>query len=166
MKLILENLRNHRERLKQISTELKIDGNIKTHGLRKYYETQLNTLGNVRFKTHLVGAEPNYRDDTYDTNLKNIKWFYENWSKAEKVICVDCILIDNTDKMVEELKQENFELRSTISVLSKDMDGLKSKFRILELAIKQGLLIDTFPDGVESGSPNDEPIVKFNQKNR
>ncbi|KKM97920.1 hypothetical protein LCGC14_1163140, partial [marine sediment metagenome] len=36
MKLILENLRNHRERLKQISTELKIDGNIKTHGLRKY----------------------------------------------------------------------------------------------------------------------------------
>ncbi len=159
------NADNYRERLKQIANELKIDGNIKTHGLRKYFETQLNTLNDDRFKRQLVGAEPNYRDDVYDNNLKNIKWFYENWSKAEKVICVDCIVVDETNKKIVELETEIATLKEQKKITIKEnvemaerISGLESKFRILESAIKQGLLIETFPDGVESGSPNDEPI--------
>lgn len=38
------NSDNYRERLKQIAKELGIEDKIRTHGLRKYYETQLNTL--------------------------------------------------------------------------------------------------------------------------
>ena len=164
------NSDNYRERLKQIATELKIDENIKTHGLRKYFETQANTLIGARipntenqvfqkrFVEHLMGAEPNYRDTTYDTNLRRIIWFYNQWKMVERVVCVDCIIVDKTNIEIGELKQENFELRNKISELSNDMDSLKSKFRILDEAIKQGLLIEIFPDGVESGSPNDEPI--------
>ncbi len=160
------NADNYRERLKQIAKELKIDGNIKTHGLRKYYETQLNILNNNRFKIHLVGAEPNYRDEVYDNNLKNIKWFFDNWLKAEKVICVDCIIVDETNVKIIELeteianlkKQKEIAIKENVEMMER-VSNLESKFRILDEAIKQGLLIETFPEGVESGSPNDEPIV-------
>ena len=159
------NADNYRERLKQIAKELKLDGNIKTHGLRKYFETQLNTLNNNRFKGHLVGAEPNYRDEVYDNNLRNIKWFFENWSKAEKVICVDCIIVDKTNVKVIELETEIENLKEQKKIAIKEnvemihrVNSLESKFQLLENMIKQGLLIDTFPDGVESGSPNDKAI--------
>jgi len=158
------NSDNYRERLKQIAKELGIEDKIRTHGLRKYYETQLNTLKDDKFKTHLVGAEPNYRDEVYDNNIKSIKWFYENWSNAENVICVDCIVVDKTNKKIVELETEIATLKEQKDIAIKEnvkmierVSSLESKFRIIETAIKQGLLIETFPDGVESGSPNEEP---------
>lgn len=96
-----------------------------------------------RIIIHWEGREAPYRDQAYLIHIKDIDYYYKEWKKIETDICVDCVVYDTTDKRVGELKQENFELRNKISVLSKDMDSLKSKFRILEKAIKQGLLIDT-----------------------
>ena len=144
---------NYRERLKQISDELKIDGNIKTHGLRKYFETQLNTLKDDKFKTHLVGAEPNYRDEVYDNNLKNIKWFYENWSKAEKVICVDCIVVDKTNKKIVELEQEIANLKEQKDIAIKDSSKLKADLNemgkvveVLEKYVFYKITKEEYPD--------------------
>lgn len=131
------NQNNYLRRLKAIVKELGIDGNIKTHCVRKYFETRVGTLigakvPNVenqsfqeRFKTQLMGAEPNYRDSTYDNNLRSISWVYQRWLMVENVVCVDCIIVDNTSEDVKALKQENFELRADMIELKKDIDKLK-----------------------------------------
>ena len=54
--------------------------------------------------------------------------------------------------LISQTSQPNKELENRIN-------SLESNFRMLREAINRGILVETFPDGVESGTPNDEPIV-------
>lgn len=78
----------------------------------------------------------------------------------------DSVLIGNIQALIKKIKNIETNGIKKINDLEKEnnqmaqrINSLESKFRILEEAINKGLLIDTFPDGVESGSPNDEPIA-------
>ena len=71
---------NYLERLKIIVKELGIKGNIKTHGLRKYFTSQISKnkkkLDDDRIIIHWEGREAPYRDQVYLTHIKDIDYYY------------------------------------------------------------------------------------------
>lgn len=115
-------------RLKEICKEQKLDGNIKTHGMRKYFTSQLAKVEvDDKFKWHLEGREPNYRDAVYDNNLKNIEYVYTEWLKVEKVICVDCIIVDKTSIEIVKLRKELASKEEQIQILIKQQAKFEAK---------------------------------------
>lgn len=128
------NKNDYLMRLKEITKELGINGNFKTHSLRKYFTTSISAGENVdnKFNFHIEGRESNYRDVTYDNNLKNINWYYEKWLIVEKKVCVDCIVVDKTNKEVIELKKKMIKKDEEIESLLKVNIEMENKYEELK----------------------------------
>ena len=139
------NKADYLRRLKEIIKALGINGNIKTHGLRKYYNSQLSKnrklLDDDRILTHWEGREAPYTDQIYSRHIKDIDFYYTEWKKMETFICIDCIVYDDThkdtkrhNKEILELKEKNIKLESQIELLLKDK--IESNKKIEELGSK------------------------------
>ena len=76
----------------------------------------------------------------------------------QNLFCWKCNNILDKDKIKEAGIQLIVQPDKTNKELENRISSLEQKFRMLNEAINKGILIETFPDGVESGSPNDEPI--------
>ncbi len=116
------NKHDYLERLKKISRELGITENVKTHCFRKYFSTQIRNDAKEltdEFKAHLMGHKSQNLSSSYNQRLRDIKWFYKNWKKAEAVICIDCEIIDKTNEMIVKFKEENIKLREQIEIILK-----------------------------------------------
>lgn len=102
------------ERLKAIIKKLGIKGNIKTHGLRKYYNSQLSKnrkkLDDDRILTHWEGREAPYTDQIYSRHIKDLVFYYTEWLKMEQFVCIDCIVYDNTSVITKNLEAKYNEL--------------------------------------------------------
>ena len=111
-------------RIKAIIKELGLKGNIKTHSFRKYYIGSIgkcaNSLSDPRILSHFEGHESPYTDQSYLRLIKDIGSYYEEWVKTEKCVCIDCILIDKTNKEVLALKEENLKLKEQIDIVLKE----------------------------------------------
>lgn len=129
-------------RIKAISKELGFNGNLKTHAFRKYFVDTISNMKDAedKFNQHIEGREPNYRDDAYITSLKNIQKYYGKWLKVEKEVCIDCIIVDNTNKKINELETEVKSLKAqkdeaqnkTIELEKELMKLRKTVFKIAE----------------------------------
>lgn len=128
---------NYLQRLKKIVKELKVKGNVKTHSFRKFFMTQIEECKEVdgKFKLVLTGHTLNFRDDAYNRNLTNIEWFYQNWLKIEQLICIDCIIQDNTDETVKDLKNQVENLRVINEEFQADKIKLEKEFEELRKTI-------------------------------
>ncbi len=105
-------------RIKAISKELGFNGNLKTHAFRKYFCDTISNMENHenKFNHHLEGREPNYVDDTYITSLKNLKKYYKKWILIEKEVCIDCIIVDNTNEEIVKHKTKIANLEKQLSI--------------------------------------------------
>lgn len=122
------------QRIKEVFDELGINGNIKTHSFRKYFSSQVRKCKKLdaEFKEHLMGHAEFNLSQSYNNNLRDIEWFYNNWKKIEILVCVDCIVYDTTNKDIIKLKEENLKLKEQVDLalkgkieLEKEMDSLK-----------------------------------------
>jgi len=122
------------QRIKEVFNELGINGNIKTHSFRKYFSSQVRNCKKLddEFKEHLMGHAEFNLSQAYNNNLRDIEWFYHNWKYIETIICVDCIVYDNTNKDIIKLKEENLKLKEQVELalkgkleLEKEMTSLK-----------------------------------------
>jgi len=100
---------------------------------------------------------------SYNNNLQDIEWFFKQWVQIEQLVCVDCIVYDRTNKTIIKLETEIANLKDQKEIviaenvkIMKRMDNMESKFRILEEAIKKGLLKENFGVDVDDFDPNDE----------
>ncbi|KKM60324.1 hypothetical protein LCGC14_1543030 [marine sediment metagenome] len=126
------------ERIKSIVEEMGLEGNIKTHSFRKYFSSQVRKCREVdiEFKEHLMGHKGQNLSRSYNNNLKDIEWFYEQWLKIEPYICIECQIYDKTSEEIKVLKQENFELRGDIKKMK---DQIKEIYEAQEI-VKQALI--------------------------
>ncbi|KKN59624.1 hypothetical protein LCGC14_0540210 [marine sediment metagenome] len=126
-------------RVKAISKELGFNGNLKTHSFRKYF---VDTIDNMekkedKFNQHLEGREPSYRDAVYIRSLKSIQKYYTKWLRIEKEVCVDCIIVDNTNKKIVELETEIETLKDQKNISIKQNAELTQRFNKLEEQMKE-----------------------------
>ncbi len=110
--------------VKNVVKDMGIKGNIKTHSFRKYYigiiGRNQDKLSDPRIITHFEGHEAPYNDRAYLRIIQDIESYYNEWLKLEKCICIDCILIDKTNKEIVALKEENLKLKEQIDLVIKD----------------------------------------------
>jgi len=150
------NKNDYLERLKAIIKELGIKGNIKTHGLRKYYNSQLSKnrkeLDDDRILTHWEGREALYTDQIYSRHIKDLDFYYTEWKKMETFICIDCIVYDNThkdtkrhNKEILDLKEQNIELTKQVKMVLNEKIELKKKVdKLEEITSKVPNLLEDF----------------------
>ena len=133
-------------RVKAISKELGFNGNLKTHAFRKYFcdtiDGVIYTIDGVekkddKFNHHLEGREPNYEDATYITSLKNLKKYYAKWMHVEKAICIDCIIVDNTNAETVKHKIKIAKLEEQLNISVKENSNLSLRLDKLEEIIKK-----------------------------
>lgn len=134
-------------RMKIVAKDIGITGNVKTHSFRKYFSSQVRKCKEVddEFKEHLMGHSSYNLSQSYNNNLKDIEWVYEEWSKLETLICVDCIVYDRTSKEIINLKaqykelikknikkdKENLNLKEQVDKLTKAYESMGEKFEKL-----------------------------------
>ncbi|MFW9969335.1 MAG: tyrosine-type recombinase/integrase [Candidatus Odinarchaeota archaeon] len=166
---------NYLERLKLIVDELGLNGNIKTHGLRKYFTTQLSKgakkLEDDRIILHLEGREAPYRDQAYLTHIKDIDYYYREWKKIETDICVDCVVYDNTNKKIVKLEQEILDLKQQKEIVQQDnlvlkqvVDELRDNVDMLGRLYFYNVTKDEFPDIELDKSVDIAKIIKEEYK--
>ena len=99
------NQNDYLKRVKAVVKELNIESNIKTHSFRKYFRTQIHANKDkvsVEFCEHLMGHIGKNLSDNYNMLVRNRTLYFEEWVKLQNLICIDCITIDNTSKLVVE----------------------------------------------------------------
>ena len=153
------NKNDYLSRLKAIISELGIKGNIKTHGLRKYYNSQLSKnrkkLDDDRILTHWEGREAHYTEQIYSRHIKDLDFYYTEWKKMESEICIDCIVYDDThkdtkrhNKEILDLKEKNIELTKQVETVLKEKIESKKRINELEESIKK--VNEILPNLIES----------------
>lgn len=122
------------DRIKKIGKELEITQNVKTHCVRKYFDSSLEDVKDVKnwFKEHLMGHKAKDLSESYNTKLRKIDYFYKKWLEVEKSICIDCEIYDATNEEILELKKEMVKKDEQVKLLikqnlkfEKDLDQLK-----------------------------------------
>ena len=98
------NQNDYLKRVKAIVKGLGITENIKTHSFRKYFASQIRKVKGVdsELKEHLMGHKGQNLSQSYANNLRDIEWVFDEWNKLNNSICVDCITVDNTSKLIIE----------------------------------------------------------------
>jgi len=109
------------DRIKAIGKELGITQNVKTHCVRKYFDSSLEDTKDVKewFKEHLMGHKAKDLSESYNTKLRKIDYFYEKWLNVEKSICIDCEIYDATNEQIVELTKEMANKEEQIKILVK-----------------------------------------------
>ncbi len=122
------------DRIKAIGKELGITQNVKTHCVRKYFDSSLEDTKDVKgwFKEHLMGHKAKDLSESYNTKLRKIDYFYKKWLEVEKSICIDCEIYDTTNVQIVELTKAMAKKDEQIDLLikqnlsfEKDIDKLK-----------------------------------------
>jgi len=133
------NQNNYLKRVKAICRELNITSNIKTHSFRKYFRTQITMNKehvSLEFCEHLMGHISKNLGDNYNMLVNNRALFFEEWIKLQNLICIDCITIDNTSKLVNE---HELELKKK----EQQIDDLQNRLLEMELVLKSvGSIVD------------------------
>lgn len=143
------NQNDYLKRVKAIGKDLGITENIKTHSFRKYFSSQMRKCKEVEseLKEHLTGHKGQNLSQSYANNLRDIEWVFDEWNKLQNFICVDCITVDNTSKLVnehkikiEELERQNQGLVGQIvdmkEMMMKMYDQLEMRYEKDESVIK------------------------------
>lgn len=175
-------------KLRQIAKELFPSENMKTHSLRKYFYTRLGyvnlsdmskelineTIGSEveeKFKEHLMGHKLHYSSTVYSKITSNRETFYNLWIPLEKSLCIDCEIVNTTDKDVLKVKEENVKLKEQIDTLLKD--GLQMKRLLLDMFVKlediddlDDLIDSKYTNYVEAGKTDAENKAIMEQKNK
>jgi len=124
-------LSDKKELAKAISEEMEeIDCKIripKTHSFRKFFTTTIGQISSLdlQFKEHLTGHALTNLADSYNRKLQDKEWYYQNWLIIEPLISIDTEFVDKTDEKVKELTDKN-------SILEKEVEMLKDKFKELQ----------------------------------
>lgn len=109
------NRNDYLTRIKEICSELNYEGNMKTHSLRKWFNTQLTHAPiHIEMREHLSGHKQQHLSNAYNRDLSNIEKVYESFLSIEEYICIDAEIIDKTNDKIIELEKslaEEKELR-------------------------------------------------------
>lgn len=158
------------ERVKKIAKELAIKENIKNHSFRKYFSNEISSVNllnfNVKigadfenkFKEHLMAHKLRDLSNTYKQRLKDINQFYELWKPIERVICIDCEIIDETNEKVKEINKKYDNLQEKFDSLI-ESDNQKDK-EIQELKDKLANMKADYDKKLEEIEKNMEKWVK------
>jgi uncharacterized coiled-coil protein SlyX len=121
------NKKDYLERIKNIGEELGISQNIKTHSFRKYFSSQIRRLRDLdmEFKEHLMGHKGQNLSQSYNNNLRDVEWYYNQWCKIENAICIECEIVDKTNKEIADLRVKLAKKDDQIEYLSKKMARLE-----------------------------------------
>jgi len=141
-KMILQS--EYLRKLKNVSSKLYPNEKMRTHSFRKYFATQISrvNLTKIRddigsdvesnFKEYLLGHKVHYSSKVYNQILNDINQFYELWKPLEVSLCIDCEIVNTTNKDTErhnkeilELKEKNLDLEEQIKIVLKDNLELK-----------------------------------------
>lgn len=136
---------------------------IRTHSFRKYFLTQIsrvnltkirNDIGSdveSNFKEHLLGHKVHYSTTVYNQILNDINQFYELWKPLEASLCIDCEIVNTTNKDIEkhnkeilELKERNVNLEEQIKTVLKD--NLEIKRILAKILDKKTEILDLDDD--------------------
>jgi len=124
---------NYLKRIKEILEDLGLKGNLKTHSFRKWFSSQGRKSGvNIEFSEHLMGHKGQNLSSSYNNNLKDIEWYFTQWKISEKNILINSEIVDQTDKEVLELKEENTKLKRRLDQTIEKNVTLEEKFNNLE----------------------------------
>lgn len=138
------NSNDYLTRIKEITEEIGLNGNIKTHSFRKYFSNQISSVNLTKynekigadfenkFKEHLMGHKLGDLSNAYKQNLKSIESYFELWKPLQKAICIDCEIIDETDKRIETLQDKYDKLLEEVS--KKDKKLQENEKQVKELA--------------------------------
>ncbi len=137
---------NYLARIKSISKDLDFDGNLKTHAFRKYFSSQVRRCKklDIEFQEHLMGHMGQNLSQSYNNNLQDINWFFKQWKLIEQLVCVDCIVIDGTNKEVLKLKTKITNLNEQLEIslkknikMDKRIDELESNYLYIIKALER-----------------------------
>ncbi len=121
------------DRIKTIGKEMGITQNIKTHCVRKYFNSSLEDVEEVKqwFKEHLMGHKAKDLSQSYNTKLRKIDYFYTKWLEVEKSICIDCEIYDATNEEIFNLKKDMAKKDEQINFLIKQNNKIEHKVNLL-----------------------------------
>jgi integrase len=124
-KRILGN--NYLKRIKEIGTELGFKDNIKTHTFRTWFRSQAKRAipDDREFYEHLMGHTQTNLSGSYNQDLRDIGWFYENWLIIEPFIMIDAKIVDKTNEEIVSLKEKIIQQEEQMKIVMKD--NLKNK---------------------------------------
>lgn len=134
------------QRLKDVMKDLGIDGNLKTHTFRKYFSSQVRKCKklDIEFKEHLMGHTSFNLSQSYNNNLRDIEWYYSQWKKIEILICIDCIIYDQTNVEVKNLKEKYDELIKENIEKDKDLNSIKEYIKAIN-----PFILNAFKESIE-----------------
>lgn len=132
------NQTDYLDRLKKIVAELGIEENIKTHGLRKYFITQVASDKDLpnNWQKQFTGHSLDFRTETYDKNMENIKIYFENWKPIEQLVCIDCIVYDHTNVEIKNLKDKYEYVIKEATDKDKRINELNGEIKEIKFLIK------------------------------
>ena len=148
------------DNLKDVCVKLNIN-NVTPKSFRRWFKTELS-IYEVRkeYIKRLMGHKLDVEGTSYESTFEDI----DEGIGFDKIYAEEIeqyTLLGNgkklgkIDERIEKLDNQNKDLIEQLANTNKAnkemierINNLESKFRILDEAIKQGLLIETFPDGV------------------
>lgn len=133
---------NYLKRIKEITKELKIDGNIKTHSFRKYFSSQVRGTRDItiEFSEHLMGHKGKNLSQAYNNNLKDIKWYYNEWLKVEPNLLINTEIVDKTNAEIVSLKEKIVQQEEQMKLVMKD--NLKNKEETAKMKAKMEKMME------------------------
>lgn len=160
------NRSDYLKRLKDITNDLKIAGNMKTHLFRKYFISAIgkatNELSDPRILTHFEAQEAGFNDQSYLRIIKDIAQFYFEWKKVEHYISVDYVPIDLTNEKVKTLEDKYNSLIQ--EVREKDKDIAEYKTVIEKLTDRMNALETSVKSNTEKTEQFNQDNAKFEKK--
>lgn len=111
---------------------LGIKENMKLHCFRKFFNTVilLHRDLDTDFKEHLMGHSINL-SQSYNSNLRDVEWFYNTWRKIEDLISIDSVIVDRTMTELSDVKKENMNLKQQVEILLESKMNLEKKLHDL-----------------------------------
>jgi len=139
------NQNNYLRRIKAIIEELDVEGNLKTHSFRKWFNSQIRRLPEIdtEFKEHLMGHRGLALSKAYNNNLKDINWVYDNWIKIIPHIGINTEVVDKVDVEILKLKKEMMKKDEQIKILLDKNIQTEKKLKEIEDKIKKFLQSNT-----------------------
>jgi hypothetical protein len=118
------------KRFKALGDE-EIEGNLKTHCFRKYFEgivrntsLDLPPKADTEFKTHLEGHHLDPVVYTYNQELRNLQAYYDLWLKIEPRLVIEHEIhfVEHTSETVVQLTKDKAKMENQMSAMMTMME--------------------------------------------
>jgi len=144
--------RHFPDNLKTACNKLNVN-NVTPKSLRRWFKTELSkrrveSVFIKRMMGHAVDVEGTAYEGTFDDSDEFEKEYVENIEQY--TLLGNDKKLSKVDKRVETLETELQNMRN-------EMEKIKSMMQTLDVIKKGEIEVDIWPEGVESGSPNEEP---------